>query len=317
MSQRTPRQSLNKAFLKMKPLRDDVQGFSESVKEYVRRVEASFSESEEFHKNISKEHFLQHVLRGPNGERYDINTSGRADLVIRGGSTSRSDVKVLLEYKSPSNDAEMPRPDRLDGKATQELLLYYLRERETAKNLSLTYLVVTNGLEWYIWDAQVWERAFHDDKSLLKRFQQFEDGVLSDTRTKTFYSEIASPVLAKALPTLDYTYVDLRKLPDFPVGESVLPSGESVGHSPAGKVPPKLIAAYKLFSGTHLLKLPFANDSNSLNKEFYNELLYIMGLEQYEVNNKKLIGRAKEGNRDSNSWSAPLIIENDTIFTLK
>jgi hypothetical protein len=33
---------------------------------------------------------------------------------------------------------------------------------------------------------------------------------------------------------------------------------------------------YKLFSPEHLLKLPFANDSNSLDKEFYNELLYII-----------------------------------------
>ena len=56
-------------------------------------------------------------------------------------------------------------------------------------------------------------------------------------------------------------------------------------------MPPKLIAAYKLFSGTHLLKLLFANDSNSLNREFYGALLYLMGLEQYEVRNKKLIGR--------------------------
>jgi len=114
MPQLSPRKSLNKAFLKMKPLREDVQGFSESVKQYVRRVEASFGESEEYHKNLSREHLLQKVIRGPKGERYDINTSGRADLVIRGGSTSRSDVKVLLEYKSPSNDAEMPREGRLN-----------------------------------------------------------------------------------------------------------------------------------------------------------------------------------------------------------
>jgi len=28
------------------------------------------------------------------------------------------------------------------------------------------------------------------------------------------------------------------------------------------------------------LKLPFANDSNTLNREFYNELLHIIGLDE-------------------------------------
>jgi len=31
-----------------------------------------------------------------------------------------------------------------------------------------------------------------------------------------------------------------------------------------------------------LLKEPFASDSNELNKGFYRELLYIMGLKEYE-----------------------------------
>jgi hypothetical protein len=38
----------------------------------------------------------------------------------------------------------------------------------------------------------------------------------------------------------------------------------------------KLISLYKLLSPAHLLKLRFANDSNSLNQNFYSKLLYIM-----------------------------------------
>lgn len=318
MPQRSPRQSLNKAYLKMKPLRKDVEGFAETVSNYLEHFEASFSESEEHHKKLSNKYFLDPLLRGSDGKELYMNTVRKADLAIHDGGTAKSAVKVLLEYKSPSNPREMPTEGKLDCKATRELLLYYLRQRITEGNLTLTKLAVTNGAKWFIWDAQDWERAFREDKQLIKQFKNFEAGVLSGSRTETFYKEIASPVLTKALSVLAYTYVDLRELPKFPLPvcptdsprgrtepsngnpalDSVLPSGELVGRSSAKKVPPKLIAAYKLFSGTHLLKLPFANDSNSLNKEFYNELLHIMGLEQYEVNNKKLIGRAKEGNRN-------------------
>ena len=60
----------------------------------------------------------------------------------------------------------------------------------------------------------------------------------------------------------------------------------------------KLLPLFKLFSPPHLLKLPFANDSNTLNREFYNELLHIIGLEEIREKGRKLIGRKPEGKRD-------------------
>ena len=41
---------------------------------------------------------------------------------------------------------------------------------------------------------------------------------------------------------------------------------------------------YKLLSPDTLLKKFTPNDSNSLNKNFYDELLYILGLEEEKVN---------------------------------
>ncbi len=51
--------------------------------------------------------------------------------------------------------------------------------------------------------------------------------------------------------------------------------------------------------------MPFANDSNTLDKTFYSELLYIIGLTETKEGNKKLIGRKKESDRHTGS-----IIEN-------
>ena len=53
------------------------------------------------------------------------------------------------------------------------------------------------------------------------------------------------------------------------------------------------------------LKKPFANDSNQLNKDFYYELLYILGLEEKKDGSKKLIDRPEAKARIEGS-----IIEN-------
>ena len=59
----------------------------------------------------------------------------------------------------------------------------------------------------------------------------------------------------------------------------------------------KLVAFYKFFSPENLLNKPFANDSNTLDKGFYEELLYIIGLEEITEGNKKLIVRCSPQNR--------------------
>ncbi|WP_154648184.1 Eco57I restriction-modification methylase domain-containing protein [Prevotella amnii] len=53
---------------------------------------------------------------------------------------------------------------------------------------------------------------------------------------------------------------------------------------------------YKVFSNIHILKLPHTNDSNTLNKSFYTELLHIIGIEEVTVSSKRFIKR-KRNNR--------------------
>jgi len=60
---------------------------------------------------------------------------------------------VILEVKKPSNKSEMLRRDKLNCKALQELLLYFLRERITEKNLEIKHLIATNIYEWFIFDG--------------------------------------------------------------------------------------------------------------------------------------------------------------------
>ena len=148
----------------------------------------------------------------------------------------------------------------------QELVLYFLRERITQNNKEVKYLIATNVYEWFIFDAQDFEKTFANNKEFVKQFTDFEEKRLSGTKTEFFYKEIAEPFIAvnKDIP---FTHFDIR---DY---KEALENDDK-------KDDVKLIALFKLLSPEHLLKLPFLNDSNSLDKSFYSELLHIIGLEE-------------------------------------
>lgn len=59
---------------------------------------------------------------------------------------------------------------------------------------------------------------------------------------------------------------------------------------------------YRFFSVENLLNEMVFADSNSLNKNFYNELLYIMGLHEEKKGGNKVIARFKEGKRQDVSF---------------
>ncbi len=141
-----PKKALNKAFLKVKPNRIEIEGFKANLIQLLDRTNET--ETEEFHKNLIMD-FLKKTYYDPN---YFINTKGRNDLVIHNGNNAGSSVGVIIEAKKPTNKAEMIATEKLNLKAFQELVLYYLRERITHKNLELKHLVVTNINEWFIFD---------------------------------------------------------------------------------------------------------------------------------------------------------------------
>ncbi|GHV05964.1 hypothetical protein AGMMS50229_09920 [Campylobacterota bacterium] len=267
---KTPKQLLNPAFLKQKPERKEIELFKKELIALLDRINER--ESEEFHKNLMID-FLNSVYYKDN---HYINTKGRADLVICNGKTPQSPVGVLIEVKSPINKSEMVSLANLNAKSFQELVLYYLRERKTKKNIELRYLIITNIYEWFIFDAQEFERLFYQDKNLLKHFEEFEAEKLSGTTTDFFYKEIAAPAIEKTAAEIEYTHFDIR---DY---DQVLRYGDQEDDK-------KLIALYKFLSPTHLLKLPFANDANELNREFYAELLHILGLEEIKQGSQKFI----------------------------
>ena len=165
-----PRKALNKAFLKVKPNRTEIEIFKTNLISLLDRI--NDAEGEEFHKNLVID-FLKKTYYDPN---HFVNTKGRNDLVIHNGDKPTSTVGVILEAKKPTNKSEMVTTEKLNVKAFQELVLYYLRERITHKNLEIKHLVITNINEWFIFDVMIFDRLFAQNKIFVKQFENFEIG---------------------------------------------------------------------------------------------------------------------------------------------
>ncbi len=292
-----PRKALNKAFLKVKPNRTEIEGFKANLIQLLDRT--NDTESEEFHKNLVID-FLKKTYYDPN---HFINTKGRNDLVIHNGDKAKSTVGVIIEAKKPTNRSEMVTTDKLNAKAFQELVLYYLRERITQNNLETKHLIITNINEWFIFDATTFDRHFAQNKKLVKQFQDFEGGRLADIKTDFFYKQIAEPFIADIKTEIEFTYFNLQ---DY---QKPLRNEDKADDN-------KLIALFKLLSPEHLLKLPFTNDSNSLDKRFYSELLHIIGLTETKEGSKKLIERNKAGERHTGTILEDAIIQLDSLDKL-
>jgi len=292
LTYKQPRSSLNKAFLKVKPSRSQIETFKSNLTELLNHE--NDSESEEFHKNLIID-FLKKTYYDPN---HFVNTKGRNDLVIHNGNTAKSSVGVIIEAKKPTNKAEMLSTGNINAKALQELVLYFMRERITGSNLEIKHLIVTNLNEWFIFDASIFEKQFAQNKSFVKQFEDFEAKRLSGTDTSFFYKNIASPEIDKVKEQMEFTYFNLLTY------EKNLKADDEKGDT-------KLIPLYKIFSAEHLLKKPFANDSNSLDKKFYSELLHIIGLTETKVKGKKIIERNKPENRNPASLLENAIIKLD------
>ena len=286
-----PRQALSKAFLRIKPIRNEFEIFKRNLITLLNQIDEN--EREEFHKNILTD-FLKNTYYGAD---YLINIKASNDLVIYNGKDTKSNVGVILEAKKVNNN-EMLKVDNLNTKALQQLVLYFLRERIINKNPEIKYLIATNIYEWFIFDATLFENLFVQNKQLVKQFTDFEEKRLSNSRTDFFYKEIAQPAIDKIQNELIFTHFDIKDYEQYLINQN--PENDQ-----------KLIPLFKLFSPQHLLKLPTINDSNSLNRNFYSELLHILGLTEIKEGSKKLIQRKSINEREQGS-----LIEN-TITRLQ
>ena len=269
---------LHKTYETVKPFRKDLILFKEQINKLVSSID--IKETEENAKNYLRDFFKNSFYT----EDHLINTKGRTDLVIHIEKTARSNAGVLFEIKRPINKSEMVKSDNLNSMAMHELMLYYLRERIDNKNIEMKNLIITNIYEWFIFDASEFDKLFYQNKKLIKDYTEWKTGKKVRQDTALFYDEIAKPFLNELDETIKFVHINIK---DY----------ENELKQEHHREIEKLIPIYKIFSPEHLLKLPIQNDSNTLNVQFYLELLHILGLEERTENKilKLKLKKSKSG----------------------
>lgn len=285
----TINKSLNPAYRLLKAKRVEMEHFKQALKTYLHVIN-----SQETEENL-KTHLMD-FLKKMYGKEYLIEQQERIDFVIRNGGKG-TNAGVLFESKKHSNTQDMITKEALNKKALHELVLYFMRERQL-NNTDIKFLVICSEYEFYVFEAKEFERSFFKSASFKKDFVEWSAGKKSDKTTDFFYNSIAKPFIESSEAELTASYFDLRKF------QKALLNDESADDT-------ALIPLLKVFSPEHLLKTSFANDSNSLNKAFYDELLYIIGLFEEKDGSACLIKRLAEKDRNSAS-----LLEN-TISKLK
>ncbi|EJB84179.1 type IIG restriction enzyme/methyltransferase [Helicobacter pylori] len=196
--------------------------------------------------------------------KYRVKPTKKIDSAIL---NENNKVEVIIEFKALKNPNEFVKGGDLNVKALHESLLYYLTERKGGNN-NLKRLILGTIKELYIIDANEFE-VFNKDKEIQKAFEDCHDKKGNDPHTKAFY-DACQKRLNELDRSLKYHHIPLKK--------------------------ENLALIYQALSPNFLLKIPKYSDANTLNKDFYEELLYILGLEEKNEKGKTLIKPSRTKN---------------------
>ncbi|WP_295040812.1 Eco57I restriction-modification methylase domain-containing protein [uncultured Fibrobacter sp.] len=333
----SPKKSVNSAFLKLPVPVEKMEDFKLSLKNlYSKRNTA---QDEEYHKGE-----IWNFLRKIFEPDYSVQVNRPIDLCVFNGNTASAKPAVIIEAKSPTNAAEMFSAEHPNVKSLQELVYYFMLEYVQSGNHEIKWLAITNFDEWYFFDVKDFIRYFgNKSKPIYDQFLKFKANQMSGNKTSDFYNEIAKPAIDDFLASCDINVVhfsladamrtlapELKKshvtLEPKAIGsmDSISPTGfqndNEYSHSTSHiSHSTPFLPLYKFLSPETLLAKPFANDSNSLDRNFYAELLHIIGLEEVkeEKGSKKVIRRKKPANRDKASLLESAIYQLEDDFPNK
>ncbi len=245
------------------PKKETIENFEKEINSLLEN--AKRQDDEEFQKNE-----INSFLKNTYG--YHCNTYEKVDSAIYVGE----EVCVLIEAKALNNRNEFPK-DRENplSKAFCQMVFYFLKEIE--KNNSLKHAIICNAHEFFLFDCKDLLNLFQNDKEIKKLHKNCAKKEGTDPSTKRFYSDLEEYLKKDFKGELPYTHFNLSSYD-----------------------PKELI--YQVLSHEVLLKQRKTLDANTLNKDFYEELLYILGLEEQNDKGKILI----KPSRTKNSLSAAL-----------
>ncbi|GAA9005203.1 class I SAM-dependent DNA methyltransferase [Helicobacter pylori] len=252
-----PLKDFIKKYNPQEPKKETIENFEKEIKSLLEN--ASKQDGEEFQKNE-----INSFLKNTYG--YHCNTNEKVDSAIYVDGKAW----VLIEVKALNNRNEFPK-DRENplSKAFCQMVFYFLKEIE--KNNSLKHAIICNAHEFFLFDCKDFCTLFQNDKEIKQLHKNSKEG--TDPRTKRFYSGLEEYLKKDFKGELRYTHFNLNS-----------------------DDPKELPLIYQVLSHEVLLKQKKTLDANTLNKDFYEELLYILGLEEQNEKGKILIKPSRTEN---------------------
>ncbi len=249
---RIPLKDFIKKYNPQEPKKETIENFEKEINSLLEN--AKRQDGEEFQKSkINK--FLKNIY-GYECEPYENVDSA---ICVDGKAW------VLIEVKALNNRNEFPK-DRENplSKAFCQMVFYFLDAIEN--NNSLKHAIICNAHEFFLFDCKDLLNLFQNDKEIKKLHKNCASKEGTDPKTKRFYSDLEEYLKKDFEGELRYTYFNL-----------------------SSDDPKELPLIYQVLSHEVLLKQKKTLDANTLNKDFYEELLYILGLEEQNEKGKILI----------------------------
>ncbi|WP_120921327.1 DUF7149 domain-containing protein [Helicobacter pylori] len=241
------------------PTKETIENFEKEINSLLEN--APRQDDEEFQKNEINS-FLKNTYD------YRCNTNKKVDSAIY----VDEEVQVLIEVKALNKKTEFPKnKENPLSKAFCQMVLYFLEEREKEKNNSLKHTIICNAHEFFLFDCK--DLLFlNEDKRIKKFYKNSAQKEGTDSSKPKFYEDLEQYLKEDFQGELRYTYFNLND--DFK----------------------ELPLIYQVLSQEVLLKQKKTLDANTLNKDFYEELLYILGLEEKNEKGKTLIKPSRTEN---------------------
>lgn len=196
---------------------------------------------------------------------YVINQSGYSDSSI----SFNHSVMALIEVKRVSNVSEFPSLTDINKKGLMEIIYYFLNHSKTVENghvannakNEIRRLIISNGFEWFIIDGNELNRFCKGE--IVELYRKYVSNQLTYSNdTSLFYNDLSQICASKHVDhSLNYLYFDITK---------------TINNDR------ELEKVYKVFRKDFLLKEGFSKNIKNeiLNNNFYDELLYLMGLKE-------------------------------------
>ncbi len=274
------------------PTTETIEKFEKEINSLLEN--APRQDDEEFQKNE-----INSFLKNTYG--YRCNTHKKVDSAIY----VDKEVQVLIEVKALNKKTEFPKnKENPLSKAFCQMVLYFLEERKKEKNNSLKHTIICNAHEFFLFDCK--DLLFlKEDKRIKKFYDNYAKKEGTDSSKPKFYKDLEQYLQRDFQGELRYTHFNLSD--DFK----------------------ELPLIYQVLSHEVLLKQRKTLDANTLNKDFYEELLYILGLEEQNDKGKILIKPSRTENSlsdalkkqyknlDDEEVMALLIVWNNRILFLR